>query len=419
MSNQNIRLSSSWFGQHKRRNDAAVRAAEDSICSCIKISDSPNRTYGLDDFNRGMMWATVNGSSVGATASAVRNQIERSTGVGAHNRASPTDEWFNGLLAKIDRTEMMNNFANSVRLQLDAVHALGQVSKKGMVIAIDMHLIPRWDKEPGIDLTRSRRTNGTGTFERYITAQCVDGGPRLVLGVLHMGALEDVPGFVRDLIAICHSVGCNIRAVLLDREFFSTRVFETLEKMDVGYLVPCKNTDVVVDAIAEFVAGRRKAVSSLYITNADGVSVKYTIIITERKKKKKKRKKSDSGEKSDDVHTRPEEEFIGFATNMPIQDAELYSKRWGIETGYRMIEEMRARTRSNKTVSRIFCFLYSVVMFNAWVMINAMMSATSKPADKNTKRMTQTHLRIEIITVLARHEPRYKTPPDIGSLCSY
>ena len=197
MSNQNIRLSS-WFGQHKRRNDAAVRAAEDSICSCIKISDSPNRTYGLDDFNRGMMWATVNGSSVGATAS-VRNQIERSTGAVTHNRASPTDEWFNGLLAKTDRTEMMNDFASSVRLQLDAMHELGQVSNDGMVIAIDMHLIPRWDKKPGIDLTRSRRKNGTGTFERYITAQCVDGGPRLVLGVLHMGALEDVPDFVRDL----------------------------------------------------------------------------------------------------------------------------------------------------------------------------------------------------------------------------
>ena len=220
---------------------------------------------------------------------------------------------------------------------------------------------------------------------------------------------------MRDLIAVYRSVGCSIRAVLLDREFFSTRVFEALEKMGVGYLVPCKNTDVVVGAIAEFAAGRRPAVSELYITNADGVSVRYTIIITERKKRRKKSSK----EKSDGADPRPEEKFIGFATNMQLQDAELYSKRWGIETGYRMIEEMRARTRSTNAVSRIFCFLYSVVMFNAWMMINAMMSATSKQAGKNAKRMRQTHLRIEIITVLARHEPRYKTPPDIGSLCPY
>ena len=143
---------------------------------------------------------------------------------------------------------MMNDFASSVRLQLlDAMHELGQVADEGMAIATDMYsIIPRWDKKSGTDLTRSRRKNSTRTFERYITAQCVDGEPRLVLGVLHMGALEDVPDFVRSLIAMCHSAGCNIRAVLLDREFFSTCVFEAFEKMGVGYLVPCKNTNIVL-----------------------------------------------------------------------------------------------------------------------------------------------------------------------------
>ena len=117
-----------------------------------------------------------------------------------------------------------------------------------------------------------------------------------MLKVLHMGALEDLPNFVRDLIAVYRCVGCNIRAVLLDREFFSTRVFEALEKMGVGYLVPCKNTDIVVDAIAEFAAGKRPAVSEMCITYAYGVSVRYTIIITERRKKKKKSGKENSDE---------------------------------------------------------------------------------------------------------------------------
>ena len=75
----------------------------------------------------------------------------------------------------------------SVRVQLDVMHELGQVAKEGMIIAVYMHPIPRWDKKSGTDLTRSRRKNSTGTFERDITVQCVDGGPRLVLGVLHMG----------------------------------------------------------------------------------------------------------------------------------------------------------------------------------------------------------------------------------------
>ena len=107
------------------RNSAAVRAAEDSILSCIKVPDSPNSTYGPDDFNRGRMGATTTGSSVGSVASAVRNRIERITGADTHHRTVPTDEWFNGILSKTDKTEMMNDFASSVRVHLDAMHEFG------------------------------------------------------------------------------------------------------------------------------------------------------------------------------------------------------------------------------------------------------------------------------------------------------
>ena len=142
MSNQNI-LRRTALNNPKMRNSAAVMAAKDNILSCIKTSDSPNSTYGLDDFNRGMMWATTTGSSVGSVASAVRNRIERITGADTYHRTVPTDEWFNGILSKTDKTEMMNDFASSVRVQPDTMHELGQVAKEGgMTIAMDMHLIP-------------------------------------------------------------------------------------------------------------------------------------------------------------------------------------------------------------------------------------------------------------------------------------
>ena len=87
-----------------------------------------------------------------------------------------------------------------------------------------------------------------------------------------------------------------------------------------------------------------------------------------------------------------------------------YSKRWGIETGYRMIENMRAKTCSKHTAARIFCFLYPVVMSNAWVTINMLLSATSKQAGK--RRMTQTRLKVSLAFVLARHQPDSGEPPD-------
>ena len=88
-------------------------------------------------------------------------------------------------------------------------------------------------------------------------------------------------------------------------------------------------------------------------------------------------------------------------------------------TGYRMIENMRAKTCSKHTAARIFCFLYSVVMFNAWVMINMLQSATSKPAGAGKRRMMQTRLKVSLAFVLARYRPDPGEPPDPDYLPLY
>ena len=124
------------------RNSPAVRAVEDGILSCIKVSDSPNSTYELDDFNGGMMCAVAAGTSVGSAAFAVRNRMGRIVNADTHHRTVPTDEWFNGILSRTYRTGMMSDFASSACVQLDAMHELGQVADEVMTVAIDMHLIP-------------------------------------------------------------------------------------------------------------------------------------------------------------------------------------------------------------------------------------------------------------------------------------
>ena len=92
--------------------------------------------------------------------------------------------------------------------------------------------------------------------------------------------------------------------------------------MGARYLMPCKNTNV---------SGRNRQVCCRQTTRGigdvdhkyEGVSVKHTVIMTERKKKRKKSGK----EKSDGADLRQERKFIGFATNMQLKDSELYSKR--------------------------------------------------------------------------------------------
>jgi len=72
-----------------------------------------------------------------------------------------------------------------------------------------------------------------------------------------------------------------------------------------------------------------------------------------------------------------------FATNMDINENEagmavrlfdLYSKRWGIETSYRMKKELRAKTTSKNYVIRLFYFLFSTLLYNLWILIDSIIS---------------------------------------------
>ena len=103
----------------------------------------------------------------------------------------------------------------------------------------------------------------------------------------------------------------------------------------------------------------REKISRNVIENNRG-SATYYIMITDRKNVKD----------SDD----PEEKYIGFATSHPAIKTEVYAKRWGIETGYGKIEECRAKTRISDMESRMRCFYYSLVLYNEWIIVRAMLS---------------------------------------------
>ncbi len=116
--------------------------------------------------------------------------------------------------------------------------------------AIDMHLIPRYDKKYGGELVRSRKKGGTHVFERYITIQCIAEHCCLVLGVLQMPALEDTARFVRKIIHSARRTGADLGVVMPGREFFSAAAISELDAAGVRCIIPCKNTDVVVATIS-------------------------------------------------------------------------------------------------------------------------------------------------------------------------
>ena len=77
-----------------------------------------------------------------------------------------------------------------------------------------------------------------------------------------------------------------------------------------------------------------------------------------------------------------------------------------IETGYRMIENQRVRTRSRTVAARLLCFL-SMLVYNVWVIANA-----ASTGNRVYPRVTQTDLLLNALVDLLPWELISGIPPD-------
>ena len=97
-----------------------------------------------------------------------------------------------------------------------------------------------------------------------------------------------------------------------------------------------------------------------------------------------------------------------FAANTdaaPKNILKMYRKRWGIETGYRIIRKFLARTTSKRYNVRLLYFYLAIVLYNIWVLVN-ILSRVHIIAD---------NMRTYIASKLIRANPLYTGIVNSGS----
>ena len=400
------------LANNPRQYSSVIKDVEDVFNPNIQFSKKPNARYGPAVFHAIMMGAAALGASIFGYTAATRRWKTASYMLARGHRESPCGEWISNICLRVDPYGMAKSLEKAMAANLDRLQSLGLLAGKQVDIAIDMHLIRRWDRKHGAELVRSKSKGKMGSFERYIAAQCVRPGMQMALALLHMPALEDTACYVRKTVAMCRQTGARIGTVMLDREFFSTDVIRALGDLGVDYLIPCVNTANVVRAIEEFSRGERPAVSVFRIAKSKNDYVEYVMHITGRKKRRRKKSKSES------CVEKPEEKYIAFATNRPDIDVKRYSERWMIETGFRMVENQRVRTRSRSVTVRTLCFLYSLVLFNSWVLANAELTGNPSVSGGVYSKITQTDMKIVIMMRTLPWNGRYEEPPP-GASCRF
>jgi len=248
---------------------------------------------------------------------------------------------------------------------------------RDVYVAIDTNKIPYYGDPNGLPEEFRKYIRGEtglpGTIWAFVyaTMSIVENGKRFVIAVLPMTmhltkeevvrkVMEKVPKFVK------------IKLTLMDRWFFADNVFSYLESIGINFLTPATE----YPSIKKLIKDNPKRPCVIEEHSMGECNARFKVILIEEFNEKEKKW-----------------EVQGFATNLELSDEKdyfelpkIYSKRWGIETSYRVVKNFRIETCTKKYPARLFFVLLSYCLYNLWVILNLMIEIeyfgafTKKPA---------------------------------------
>jgi hypothetical protein len=323
----------------------------------IPVSDRYNAIYGEEDLHHSLTLLCIENRY--AESGMKRLAIEASS-----SARVPSGSWVRDTISKLSEDNAINRSEKALDSTLRELMRYG-VFNEPVMCAMDKHQIPRYDEGMESFLTRGKQKDGTMKFETYATLQCVEEGRRAQIACTHVRILDDNTDVIAGLLEQARLQQIDVSLLLLDREFFSASVIARLNKLGQRFLIPCKLTRGIKEAIREYAQGRGRRVSGQALVPSERRETgPFNLVILPRK--------GFENEKD------PLKRCIAFATSIPKRFVMWnvrrlpgdYRRRWGIETGYSGVEGFRARTTSRNHALRLLYFYYALVLYNAWLLAN-------------------------------------------------
>lgn len=225
---------------------------------------------------------------------------------------------------------------------------------------------------------------GTAHFYRHASLHVVEAGKRATLCTIMVTPFDDHEGIIEKLVLTARSRGISIELLLVDRGFNGVSVVNKLKWLRQPFLMPAKKTKNVKKAIEDYDSGNTGAVINYTIVGAENKRVICRLFLVKKK---------------DALPTEPVvDRYIAFFTNLSVERVilaygllpEEYRKRWGIETGFRVQDNVQAKTTSKNFAVRTVYIMLSTILYNVWVLANVLLAMKLRiEADKPRIKLSQ------------------------------
>jgi putative transposase len=189
---------------------------------------------------------------------------------------------------------------------------------------------------------------GTTKCYKFATINIVETGKRFTLLVLPVGPFDTKEQILKKLLSFAKQ-RIRINRIYADRGFFDSNSINIFNNYQIKFLIPC-SVNSRIKKILEIIT------SPAVINNYEMENCLFNVVIVNDENEDKRAFATNENFDENDVNL-AERLFI------------LYGKRWGIETSYRVKKHsFLPKTTSKNYQIRIFYFLFSVLLYNLWLL---------------------------------------------------
>ncbi len=335
-----------FYNQKNERLTKLCRLIRKKIYPKIKFEIRNNSIYNKKDFLDFLLHLALT-EDFAENGSRTLEQI-------LHKRTPTSDTLFYHIKKFEDREVLQNMFVEIFDLIFKMTKRSNFFARRRVDVAIDFTDWFYYGKDDNTMIQRKKPERGTTKCFRFATINIVEHGERFTLLALPVSALDSKEKIVEKLISFAKE-RVVIRKLTLDRGFFSSAIINLCKKMHITFIMPAIKNDRIID-YANSVS------PPAVIKNYPMQNCKFNLVILEKDDKR-----------------------YAFATNIDFNNKDVmlaerifipYSKRWGIETSYRVKQNFRGKTTSRNYIVRMFYFMFSVVIYNLWVFTNILISVS-------------------------------------------
>ena len=245
-------------------------------------------------------------------------------------------------------------------------------------MALDITLIP-YHGQPqteASEVLRAKAKCGTNQFHGYATLSIVHHAQRFVLALHFVRLHERMDQSLDELLERVKRLKIGVRRIYLDKEFYSLAVLRSLRARQLSYVlpIPVRASNKQMTRICQ---GRKSHFARYRVRSQARETEMVRVAVVKRTRRPGQRK----------VVRWFVYALAGLPARLqPQQVFQLYRQRFGIESCYRQMNQLRARTSSRSPGLRLLLLGLALLLINLYVALRQSLRSRPTPA-RNRRRV--------------------------------